>query len=143
MQVSNHQIIKPREKRILSGLFFALAILLGGHATLAAPTAPNPEAGKRACKPDVLRLCKSQIFSGKAAVQACLRENQADLSPECGGFLKQAAEFRAAMRQTCGADIQQHCKSHIGKQEAMRACIKEHRTQFSADCQSFLKASQL
>ena len=43
---------------------------------------PGTAAQKRACRPDVYRLCAAEIPSVRAIVR-CLKANMSRLSPEC------------------------------------------------------------
>jgi hypothetical protein len=61
-----------------------IVLLLVSQAPFAAAIAQEPgtPAQKRACRPDVYRLCAAEIPNVRAIVR-CLRANMSRLSPEC------------------------------------------------------------
>jgi len=64
------------------GLF--LSLFAGGTA-LAQPGSPEQ---RRACTPDVYRLCAGEIPNVRA-ITACLRRQKANLSPACAAVFEQ------------------------------------------------------
>jgi hypothetical protein len=60
-------------------------LLAGATLVAAGPTSaqqPGSPAQKKACRPDVFRLCASDIPNVQAIVR-CLRANESRLSPDC------------------------------------------------------------
>ena len=60
-------------------------LLLGATLPAASPASaqqPGSAAQKKACRPDVFRLCASDIPNVQAIVR-CLRANESRLSPDC------------------------------------------------------------
>jgi hypothetical protein len=68
------------------GLF--LSLFAGGAAF--AQYQGTPEQ-RRACTPDVYRLCAGEIPNVRA-ITACLRRNKASLSPACAAAFEQATQ---------------------------------------------------
>jgi len=64
------------------GLFLSL---FAGGAALAQPGSPEQ---RRACTPDVYRLCAGEIPNVRA-ITACLRRQKANLSPACAAVFEQ------------------------------------------------------
>ena len=65
---------------LISGFVLVGAALASiGEANAQQPGSP---AQKRACRPDVLRLCAAEIPNVPAIVR-CLRSNESRLSPDC------------------------------------------------------------
>jgi hypothetical protein len=62
-------------------MLLVLATLQALSATLAAAE-PGTPAQKRACRPDVYRLCAGEIPNVRDIVR-CLRSNVTRLSPDC------------------------------------------------------------
>ena len=60
---------------------FAL-MLEGGSFGAGAQDQPGTAAQKRACTPDVYRLCAGEIPS-VSKITSCLRRNMSRLSPDC------------------------------------------------------------
>ena len=69
--------------RRASTLGFLLTILASG--TVAAQGTPEQ---RRACTPDVYRLCAGEIPNVRA-ITACLRRQKANLSPACAAVFEQ------------------------------------------------------
>jgi len=68
------------------GLFLSL---FAGSASMAQYQG-TPEQ-RRACTPDVYRLCAGEIPNVRA-ITACLRRNKASLSPACAAAFEQASQ---------------------------------------------------
>ena len=67
------------------GLVFGLFAIGAAHAELATPDQ------KRACTPDVYRLCAGEIPNVRA-ITACLRRQKANLSEACRAVFEQKGE---------------------------------------------------
>jgi hypothetical protein len=63
---------------------FLLTMLAGGSASAQQGT---PEQ-RRACTPDVYRLCAGEIPNARA-ITACLRRQKSSLSPACAAVFEQ------------------------------------------------------
>jgi len=72
------------QRRIAVALALGLALFLSGSA-LAEPGTP---AQRRACAPDVYRLCAGEIPNVRA-ITACLRRQKANLSEVCRAVFEQ------------------------------------------------------
>jgi hypothetical protein len=70
--------------RRVSTLGFLLALIATGSASAQQGT---PEQ-RRACTPDVYRLCAGEIPNARA-ITACLRRQKASLSPACAAVFAQ------------------------------------------------------
>ena len=74
--------------------FLALAIAAGLGAAAGPASAqmsdgrPGSPLQRRACTPDVYRLCAGEIPS-VAKITACLRRKKASLSPDCAAVFEQ------------------------------------------------------
>lgn len=111
-------------------------------------------AQKKACQADVEKFC-SKVEPGQGRIRKCLQEHSDELSAECKTALekrKKAAQTRKAKRTppaerrakhqadsqkraVCTADIEKYCKEFKGKNEQMMACLREHKADFSEECQ--------
>ena len=82
---------------------------------------------RRACTPDVQRLC-GQYGSDVDEIVACLTREKANLSPAC-------AEVFSAPKQ-CKADIQASCKDYLVVIPSVVACLKRNLDagNLEADC---------
>jgi hypothetical protein len=72
-------------------LVFALGFLFGLFATNSAFAELATPEQKRACTPDVYRLCAGEIPNVKA-ITACLRRQKASLSEACRAVFDQRGE---------------------------------------------------
>ena len=79
-----------RFRIIVSRLDFALAfgLVLALLATGPASAEPGTQEQKRACTPDVYRLCAGEIPNVRA-ITACLRRQKASLSEACRAVFQQ------------------------------------------------------
>ena len=65
-----------------------LGLLLTSFSGAAARAEPGTPEQRRACTPDVYRLCAGEIPKVRA-ITACLRRNKASLSPACAAVFEQ------------------------------------------------------
>ena len=70
-----------------STLGLLLTVFATGFATGSAFALGTPEQ-RRACTPDVYRLCAGEIPNARA-ITACLRRQKASLSPACAAVFEQ------------------------------------------------------
>lgn len=80
----NANIVRFRARRRRAKCILALGLLLSVRATSSfagAETTATPQQ-RRACTPDVYRLCAGEI-PNPAAITACLRRKKASLSDAC------------------------------------------------------------
>jgi hypothetical protein len=73
-----------RRSRRASALGFMLILIASGSAGAQQGT---PEQ-RRACTPDVYRLCAGEIPNARA-ITACLRRQKSSLSPACAAVFEQ------------------------------------------------------
>ena len=70
-----------------SMLGFLLTLLATGSASAQGTGQGTPEQ-RKACTPDVYRLCAGEIPNARA-ITACLRRQKASLSPACAAVFEQ------------------------------------------------------
>ena len=75
-------VLQSRARRTATSGFF-LALLAAGSASAQQGTAEQ----RRACTPDVYRLCAGEIPNARA-ITACLRRQKASLSPACAAVFE-------------------------------------------------------
>jgi hypothetical protein len=76
--------VAPRcRARRAATLGFLLTILAGGTAA-----AQGTPVQRKACTPDVYRLCAGEVPNVRA-ITACLRRQKANLSPGCAAVFEQ------------------------------------------------------
>jgi hypothetical protein len=69
-------------------LVLAFGLVLAMLATGSASTEPGTQEQRRACTPDVYRLCAGEIPNVRA-ITACLRRQKASLSDACRAVFAQ------------------------------------------------------
>jgi hypothetical protein len=83
--IRSSALAKRTHRALAFGLFFGLFATGVAHAELATPEQ------KRACTPDVYRLCAGEIPNVRA-ITACLRRQKANLSEACRAVFDQKGE---------------------------------------------------
>lgn len=92
-------------------------------------------AQQGACKQDVEKLCKDEK-PGEGRILACLKTNQATVSPKCAGHLKQVQQQVKQLSAACEPDVERFCfNAPIGK-GGLASCLKKHSSELSADCKT-------
>jgi hypothetical protein len=70
-------------KALRAASVIAVVAVTGSFSSVAAAAAePGTPAQKRACRPDVYRLCAAEIPSVRA-ITRCLERNMSRLNPDC------------------------------------------------------------
>ncbi|MBI3549223.1 MAG: hypothetical protein HY078_09305 [Elusimicrobia bacterium] len=122
--------------------------LLAAFAVLPAAAADTNDAAvdiTLACRKDLRTLCKPK--PGGPGPLACLMEHKAEVAPECrkaldaskGAALPAGKTPGSAKASSCTAEFAKSCKGARG--EAMRACLKAHRGDFSELCRQLADAA--
>jgi hypothetical protein len=88
MNVRSNDSVAPAKR---TRLVLALGFLFGLFATNSAFAELATPEQKRACTPDVYRLCAGEIPNVKA-ITACLRRQKANLSEACRAVFEQRGE---------------------------------------------------
>jgi hypothetical protein len=88
MNVRLNESVAPAKRARLA---LALGFLFGLSATGSAFAELATSEQKRACTPDVYRLCAGEIPNVKA-ITACLRRRKANLSEACRAVFEQRGE---------------------------------------------------
>jgi ElaB/YqjD/DUF883 family membrane-anchored ribosome-binding protein len=108
------------------GSFFATTVLAADQA-----------AGRGACRADVEKLCKD-VERGHGGIAKCLKDNEAQLSPECKQHLTQMQEHMHARMQefaeACKGDVEQYCKDAQPGHGRIGKCLKENEAKLSQAC---------
>jgi hypothetical protein len=107
-------------------------------ALLCAGTA---RAGDEACRADVERLCAG-IRQGGGRIAACLKANQAQVSPECKAELASVSRKVKEVGQTCADDIQSLCADVRPGQGAVLRCLRDNLFSVSQGCQEVVRGAQ-
>ena len=95
--------------------------------------------GAQACQADVQRLCPNTKPGAERS--RCMREHQAQVSPECREFFGKAADQRADVRaamQACRGDVRKFCKDVKAGEGRIVECLQQHKGELSPECASRL-----
>jgi len=99
---------------------------------------PKQDAGKGVCQGDIKKFCPG-TEPGQGRIQACLKENQTQLSQPCKDYLAGRNEKANKAREACKGDVLKYCKDVKPGQGRIIGCLKEHEAELSEDCRSALK----
>jgi hypothetical protein len=103
---------------------------------LAATLSGSPARAERMagpCRQDIQKLCPD-IKPGGGAFRDCLKQHEAELSPDCKAHVTQMKAKVEAWRQACQTDVQQFCaKVEPGGGNVLK-CLHQHRDQLSQSC---------
>lgn len=104
----------------------------GGGGQAAPAGAPQKPAWQIACEPDVEKLCKEEVKTGK--VFECLTAKEEALaSEECRSFV-----WKLKIAQTCQEDFDKYCKPPLPEGKTRGQCIKENEKNLSEKCRTAL-----
>ena len=93
----------------------------------------DAEENSRPCKGDVEKFCKDAKIGG---VAKCLKEHEAELSPECKA---KGEKIRSAVQEAkndCEGDSQKFCKGIKEGGGRIIRCLKEHEAELSEACKA-------
>ncbi len=113
---------------------FAAVLLLVSPQLASAQQGPG-----HACKADREKFCPDMKY-GDGKLGACLKEHEAELSPECSAARKEAEEARKNVRMACKADSEKFC-ADAGKDHGARMkCLQGHASELGQACADALKS---
>jgi hypothetical protein len=103
------------------------------------------QAFSEACKADAQQHCKG-VEPGKGRMVACLRKNEASLSPGCKEQMSKMDERRDQARarmseakEACKGDAKQLCGDVKPGEGRMMRCLKDNEAKLSAACKAALQ----
>ena len=120
----------PASGRLVAGAFVIAAVLLAGGARAATP-----------CAPDIEKFCPN-VPIGEGRIQACLKEHESELSPECAGRHEHVAKEAADLVAVCRYDIRRFCWDVSPGRGRIARCIQRHRGDLSATCEHRLRKAE-
>ena len=94
-----------------------------------------------ACRPDVERLCPG-IPAGGGRIGACLKANQAQVSPACKAELASVQRMVKEVGAACADDVQSLCPDVKPGQGKVLACLRANLFSASPGCQELVKGAQ-
>jgi len=94
-------------------------------------------AAQGPCADDVAKLCKD-VTPGSGRVLACLKKNEASVSPACKEHLREVKQKLKEAKKACHDDVEQFCSDVQPGKGMIVKCLKEHSAELSPDCQQKL-----
>jgi hypothetical protein len=108
------------------GMFFALSAFFDLSAF----------AQNRPCANDTAKFCKD--VKGLQARMACLKQREAELSPQCQARVHAMATRIQQLSDACQSDVQQFCPNISPGSGRLAKCLKEHQSELSSTCKNEL-----
>ncbi len=115
--------------RTIRGVLTAAVLLAGGARA------------EDACKPDVERLCAG-IPAGGGRIAACLKANQAKVSPECKAELASVSRKVKEVGEACADDISSYCQAVEPGKGAVLRCLADNAVTLSPRCKAVVQGAQ-
>ncbi len=103
--------------------------------------AGSARAADDACRADVERLCAG-IPQGGGRIAACLKANEAQVSPACKAELASVARKVREVGEACRDDVQSLCPDVTPGQGKVLACLRANLFSVSPGCQAVVKGAQ-
>jgi Cysteine rich repeat len=106
---------------------------------LVSPVALAQEGPGKACKADREKLCPG-MKPGDGQLGACLKQHEAEFSPECQAARKEAQEARKNIRMNCKADTEKFCADASKGHGEVIKCLESHASELGQSCADALKS---
>ncbi len=87
------------------------------------------------CADDVKKLCAG-VEPGGGKILACLRQHEAQLSPQCQAFQKAERAKVEDVAEACKTDTAKFCKGVPPGAGRILTCLKQHQADLSSTCKS-------
>ncbi len=115
--------------------------LFAAFIALSSPLVSAQETGSpgKACKADREKFC-ADLKPGDGQIGACMKQHEAELSPECAAARQAGREARKNIRMNCKADADKFCVDAAKEQGGMVKCLESHASEIGQSCADALKA---
>ena len=110
-------------------------------ALVAALLSPGAALAQGACKADVDRLCQG-IPPGSGRIAACLKANQAQVSPACKAELASVARTVREVGAACEDDIHSYCADVQPGQGRVLRCLAAAAPSLAPACREVIRGAQ-
>ncbi len=94
-----------------------------------------------ACRADVERLCPG-IPSGGGRIAACLKANQAQVSPACKAELASVAQKVREVGAACEDDVNSYCAGVQTGQGRVLRCLASNEATLAPACREVIRGAQ-
>jgi hypothetical protein len=120
-------------KLALSASVFAALLIVS-------PLAAAQQGPGQACKADREKFCAG-MTPGDGKLNACFKEHEAELSPECADARKARQDAQRNIRMNCKADVENFCAdAQKGGGGGVARCLEGHASEIGQSCADALKA---
>ena len=89
------------------------------------------------CAADVQKLC-SDVAAGGGRIQACLKKNEAQVSPACHAKIDVLAQELKEIALICRWDIGRLCSDVSPGDGRLASCLNTHASDLSPECKAAL-----
>jgi hypothetical protein len=99
--------------------------------------AQDGQGAGKACKADREKFC-ADLKPGDGKLNACMKQHEAELSPECAAARQGAQDARKNIRMNCKADADKFCADAKGAGAVK--CLESHAAELGQACADALKS---
>jgi hypothetical protein len=110
-------------------------------ATLAALVSAGSARAEDPCLGDVERFCAG-IPRGGGRIAACLKANEAQVTPACKAHLATVRRKVQEVGEACGDDVRSYCADVQPGQGNVLRCLAANRQSLAPQCQELLQTAQ-
>jgi hypothetical protein len=89
------------------------------------------------CAADVQKLC-SDVAAGGGRIQACLKKNEAQVSPACHSKIDALGQEMKEIALVCRWDIGRLCSDVSPGDGRLSSCLNTHASDLSPECKAAL-----
>lgn len=114
----------------------AIAVALGMFLVVLAALSLPAFAQARVCADDAAKLCPKA--AGMQGRMQCLKEHEAELSPQCRARVQTMASRAKEMSDACQSDVQQFCQDVATGGGRVAKCLQQHESELSSACKDVL-----
>jgi hypothetical protein len=111
------------------------------RAALAALLAAGAARAEDACRADVERFCAG-IPKGGGRIAACLKANEAYVSPECKADLASVARKVKEVGAACSDDVRSYCADVVPGKGAVLRCLAGNEASLAPRCRAVIQGAQ-
>ena len=124
-----HTACTTLRHRALPSLVIAVALL------------PGIARGETPCQPDIDKFC-AKVPIGSGRIQACLKEHEKELSPDCASRYETLTKDAGNLVATCRYDIRRFCWDVSPGGGRIGRCLERHRSDLSPTCADQLRKAR-
>jgi len=109
-----------------------------GSLAIGAAFLPGVARGAAPCVPDIEKFC-AHVPTGSGRIQACLKEHEKELSPECAARYQSLEKEMGRLAASCRYDISRFCWDVSPGRGRVARCLDRHRSDLSPVCNDQLR----